>query len=54
MSRFQDIRDYVSTHVRYFRLTECDLYIESKNKKISKSEKIDYYIQVALAVSNCK
>ena len=54
MSRFQDIKDYVSTHVRYFRLTDYDLYVESKTKKISKSEKIDYYIQVALAVSNCK
>ena len=54
MSRYLDVKDYVETHVRYFRLTECDLYIESKNKKISKSEKIDYYIQVALAVSNCK
>ena len=54
MGRYLDVKDYVEKHVRYFRLTECDLYIESKNKKISKSEKIDYYIQVALAVSNCK
>ena len=54
MGRYLDVKDYVGTHVRYFRLTEYDLYIESKNKKISKSEKIDYYIQVALAVSNCK
>ena len=54
MGRYLDVKDYVETHVRYFRLTDCDLYIESKNKKISKSEKIDYYIQVALAVSNCK
>ena len=54
MGRYLAVKDYVETHVRYFRLTECDLYIESKNKKISKSEKIDYYIQVALAVSNCK
>ena len=54
MGRYLDVKDYVETNVRYFRLTECDLYIESKNKKISKSEKIDYYIQVALAVSNCK
>ena len=54
MGRFQDIRDYVSTHVRYFRLTDYDLYAESKTKKINKTEKIDYYIQIALAVSNCK
>lgn len=54
MSRFQDIRDYVNTYIIYFNLTDSDLYIESKTKKISKSEKIDYYIQVALAVSNCK
>ena len=54
MSRFQDIGEYVSTLVRYFRLTDDDLYVESKTKKINKSEKIDYYIQVALAVSNCK
>ena len=54
MYKFRDIKDYVQTHVRYFRLTDCDLYVESKTKKISKSEKIDYYIQVALAVSNCK
>ena len=54
MVRYLDVKDYVGTHIRYFRLTEYDLYIENKNKKISKSEKIDYYIQVALAVSNCK
>ena len=54
MSRFQNIRDYVNTHVRYFNLTDCDLYIENKSKKISKTEKTNYYIQVALAVSNCK
>lgn len=54
MGRYLDVKDYVGTLVRYFMLTDCDLYIESKNKKISKSEKIDYYIQVALAVSNCK
>ena len=54
MGRYLDVQDYVKTHVRYFRLTEYDLYAESKTKKISKSEKIDYYIQVALAVSNCK
>ena len=54
MSRYLDVQDYVETHVRYFRLTDYDLYVESKTKKISKTEKIDYYIQVALAVSNCK
>ena len=54
MSRYLDVKDYVGTHVRYFSLTDYDLYVESKNKKISKSEKIDYYIQVALAVSDCK
>ena len=54
MGRYLDVQDYVKTHVRYFRLTDYDLYVENKTKKISKSEKIDYYIQVALAVSNCK
>ena len=54
MGRYLDVKDYVNTHVRYFRLTDYDLYVENKTKKISKTEKIDYYIQVALAVSNCK
>ena len=54
MGRYLDVKDYVGTHVRYFRLTDYDFYVESKTKKISKTEKTNYYIQVALAVSNCK
>ena len=53
MYKFRDTKDYVQTHVRYFGLTEYDFYVENEYRQLSKAEKTDYYIQLALAMSNC-